>query len=167
YIAVKVQMDTTGHDTSGVRNWYRTAHELGDKYRIRVYPSFMFFSPDGQAVHKATGLAEVREFLVLARAATNPQEQYYTLLAQYGQGTLPYSLMPYLANMAKGLREDSLSSLIAGDYLHYLGKIPVKDLWTKDNIKFMKSFGKVIHYGDTIFQRYAHNRIKIDSIMGD
>jgi thiol-disulfide isomerase/thioredoxin len=166
FVAVKVQMDTTRHDVAGIMAWYTSAHEMDEQYRIRAYPTYLFFSPDGQAVHKAIGAADVRDFLALARAAMDPRQQYYTLLTQYERGTQQYGLMPYLINTAKRVYDDSLSSVIAVDYLNYLGGLADKDLWTKDNIEFIGTYGKVIHYGDKIFQRYLRAKVQIDSIIG-
>lgn len=167
FVAVKVQMDTTEHDSTSVRKWYSLGNDMGRKYRIRAFPTYLFFSSDGRAVHKVVGAANVRDFLTLTRAAMDPQQQYYTLEDRYLQGTLPHDLMPYLANTAEKIREDSLSMIIASDYIHYLGEVPDKDLWTKDNIEFIGKYGKVIHFPDIVFQRYIHDRIKINSVMGN
>jgi thiol-disulfide isomerase/thioredoxin len=166
FVALKVQMDTTQQDSTEVRDWYVMAHEIGEQYRIRNLPTYLFFTSDGHAVHKAIGRVNIPDFLTLAKGAMDPHEQYYTLLDQYRQGTLQYSFMPNFANAAKRLHEDSLSSAVAIDYLRYLGEQPEKDLWTKDNLRFIESYDKVIHYGDRIFQRYFHDRMRIDSIMG-
>ena len=166
FIAVKVQMDSTPHDNAAVKSWYPTGHELSEQYLIVAYPTYLFFSPDGQAVHKATGLAKIQSFLALAEVAMDPRRQYYTLLAEYRRDSLQYALMPGLANASREVQEDDLSDRIALDYIHYLEQLTDANLWTKDNIVFIGSYANVFHYGDKIFSRYFHERIKIDSIMG-
>jgi thiol-disulfide isomerase/thioredoxin len=165
FITVKVQMDTTGNDASGTCEWYATAHEIGKQYHVKAYPTFLFFSSDGWPLHKAIGAVDVTGFLTLARAAINPHQQYYTLLTQFQQGIRQYDRMAYLANSAK-LYDDSLSDMITIDYLHHLGELPSKELWTKENIDFIGTYVNVVHNGDNLFQRYLHDRPQIDSIIG-
>lgn len=165
FISVRLQMDTTDHDDSNRKDWYRIAHEMNEQYRIGVYPTYLFFSSDGMILHKAVGAVDAENFLALAKAAMDPYTQYYTLLKQYRQGIARFDRMAYLINTAK-LYDDSLSSGIAVNYLHYLGELTDKELWTKDKIKFLDAYVEYIHYEDKLFQRFLHEQVQIDSTMG-
>ena len=165
FISVRVQMDTTKEDNEEIGSWYGTAHSIGEQYHIRACPSYLFFSPNGQAVHKNLGGMSITDFLSMAKAALNPQQQYYTLLTHYRQGNLNYSLMPILAEAAARVGEDGLSTEVAGDYVHhYLETLPAAEAWTRDNIIFVNHHSKVVAYQDKVFCSYFQHRAIIDSI---
>src|SRR5262249_35909463 len=70
FINVHVQMDQTPGDGQEIRDWYDDAKELAKKYEIGAYPTYLFFSPDGRLVHKATGsMRNDTELVKLASAA--------------------------------------------------------------------------------------------------
>jgi thioredoxin-related protein len=168
FISVKVQMDKTDQDDPEVQQWYAVAHELEKEYRISAYPSFLFFSPDGQALTKMVGEMDIKEFMVAAKSAMDPSKQFYSLLARYQNGDKDYSQWPKLAGMAKGIGEDSLSNSIATDYMdHYLAKLSKIDRWTKDNLAFMSDYVNAISTGDKIFKLYFKERGMIGQVMSD
>jgi thioredoxin-related protein len=166
FLAIRIQMDSTKQDGDDVRRWYEIAHDFGIRYQIHSYPSYLFLSPDGDLVHKAVGSMDTPKFISLLEEAIDPKKQYYTLLYKYEKGLLSYQEMPYLANAAKNVRDDSLSHLIADDYMHhYLGKLPSTRLWTKENIQFVDAYKNIIAFNDLVFQRYLGDKNMIDSIM--
>jgi thioredoxin-related protein len=166
FISVKIQMDSTRHDTPEIQQWYLIAHAFERQYRISGYPSYLFFSPGGGAIHKSVGSLELKDFLTLVKTAVDPRQQYYTLLSRYQHGELDYEAMTTLANMAHGLGEDSLAASIAGYYLHHLEGLSDQQLWIKDNIDFINGYRQILHSGDMLFQRYLKYASAIDSIMG-
>jgi thioredoxin-related protein len=166
FISVKLQMDSNKKDDAATRDWYGTAHEFAAEYGIKAYPTYLFFSPNGSAVHKGIGVLRKEGFVTIAKASMDSRQQYYTLLNQYQKKYEEYALMPYLANNAAMLGEDSLASAIAHEYIHHLEEMPDQQLWTKENIEFIQQHGKIIHFEDKIFQRFLKDKIKIDSIMG-
>jgi thiol-disulfide isomerase/thioredoxin len=169
-ISVRMQMDTTGQDKDEIRQWYGIAHAVGEKYHIEVYPTYLFFSPDGQVLHKDIGGKSIKGFLSMVRAAMDPQQQYYTLLADYQKGNMNYTIMPILANATQRLGAYSLSRQVNRDYVHrYLETLPEEKLWTRDNILFVNKYWvlAVIDLNDKIFQLYYRDRVEIDSVMHD
>jgi thioredoxin-related protein len=168
FISVKTQMDTTNQDDEKIQHWYATADALSRQYHIEAYPTYLFFSPDGRAVHKGLGERDIQGFLAMAMAAMDENEQYYTLLAKYRHGEKNYALMPLLAQTAIDLLQDSLAIQVARDYVcHYLEMLPERKLWTKDNIQFVYDHWNAVSYGDRIFQLYHQHRKLIDSIMNE
>jgi len=166
FISVRIQMDTTQKDDADTRHWYSTADVLGQKYHIGEYPSYLFFSPDGRAVHKALGEMDSKDFLRMARAAMDENQQYYTLLTKYRNGEKNYTLMPVLVSMADNLGQDSILYQVARDYVcHYLTVLTEEKLWTRENIQFVYRYRDVVSYGDKMFQLYYQNRKMIDSAM--
>lgn len=52
---------------------------LADRYYVTAYPNLIFINPDGVMLHKGVGFVAANDFLTLAKAAKNPETQYYTL----------------------------------------------------------------------------------------
>jgi thiol-disulfide isomerase/thioredoxin len=167
FLSVKLQMDSTRHDNAEVTSWYATAHLIGVQYHINGYPSLLFFSPGGRIVHEDIGTKDMQDFIVLAKTARDPQQQYYTLLANFEKSDKKnYSIMPYLANIARKLGHSQEESEIVQTYVQgYLEQLPIEKLWTSENLPLIGSFSKVIHSGDRLFQMYYRDRKRIDSIM--
>jgi len=52
---------------------------LADRYYVSAYPNLVFINPEGVMLHKGVGFLAANDFLKLAKAAKNPETQYYTL----------------------------------------------------------------------------------------
>jgi thiol-disulfide isomerase/thioredoxin len=168
YISVKMQMDSTRQDNDEIRQWYAVARTFEGKYHIGAYPTFLFFSTDGQVLHKDIGGKNINDFLSMAMAALDPKQQYYTLLADYRSGKMTFALMPVLANAARRNGQDSLASQVSRYYMHhYLETLPEGEMWTRDNILFVYRYSSFVNITDNIFQQYYRNRMTIDSVMHD
>src|ERR1700761_5246017 len=55
FVSVKVQLDTSKRDDENVKQWYADAHMIKEQYKIHAFPTFLFFSPDGEIVHRGQG----------------------------------------------------------------------------------------------------------------
>ncbi len=97
FISVKVQMDTSGRDAQNIKAWYKDANEIKQKYSVTSFPTFLFFSPEGELVHKGIGYMHSSGFIPLADDARTPDRQYYTLIRNYKAGKKNYIQLPYLA----------------------------------------------------------------------
>ncbi|MEO8117131.1 MAG: thioredoxin family protein, partial [Bacteroidota bacterium] len=80
FVAVAVQLDTTDKDNDFVKSWYQDGHDIAKDYKIRAYPTYLYFSPDGKLVHRAVGSSTDDVFITKAENALDPAKQYYTLL---------------------------------------------------------------------------------------
>jgi thioredoxin-related protein len=56
------------------------------KYTIRAYPTFLFFSPNGNLVHRFVGGREPEMFIASAKDALQPDKQVYTLKSKFEKG---------------------------------------------------------------------------------
>jgi len=164
FIAVKVQMDKTANDNDQAKTWYPIARQFEQQYAITAYPAYLFFSPDGVAVHKAVGSLKKKEFCALAAEALHPGRQYYVLLDAYKNNRLPGPEMPALANRARSFDEENLAEAIAGDYIHhYLEKLSDKEFLAKENMEFMDLYPYTSK--DRFFKLcYTHPGI-VDSVL--
>jgi thioredoxin-related protein len=140
FICIKVQMDTTTQDDEHIKTWYPDANILMRKDDINTFPSFLFFGPDGNILHRSFGYMDSTNFIVLLKDALTPNKQYYTLLTRYESGEKDYSSMAYLVGLERELGNRNLADTISADYLqNYLYTLSDSKLLTKDNIIFMMS----------------------------
>jgi thioredoxin-related protein len=137
FISVKVQMDSTKGDNEFIRNWYKTAKEMGTAYRVAEYPTMLFFSPDGELVYKDFGYKMPAAFMLVAQDALNPSKQYYALLKAYKKGKKDYVNMPNLITMSKRLGDTTNYRSLLTDYYAYLQSLNKDKLYTKENIEFL------------------------------
>jgi hypothetical protein len=137
FISVKVQMDKTAYDNDTVKKWYSDASTIQTNYAVNAFPTFLFFSPDGQPLHRAVGYRSPTEFLSLASDALNPERQYYAILKNYKPGKLDKLELKGLARAFKNSGGD-LGTRLA---VEYLSSIQQSELSSDDNILLMCEFG--------------------------
>lgn len=118
FINVKVQFDSTKRDNDEVKSWYRDVKDFTSKFAIREYPTYLFFDPDGELVHKIIGGTVFGdEFLDKSKPALNPDFQYYRLKARYDNGKRDAQFLRTLLNAALAARETADFTVIANEYL--------------------------------------------------
>ncbi|MCU0404681.1 MAG: DUF255 domain-containing protein [Chitinophagaceae bacterium] len=86
FINLKVQLDTTSKDNDHVKQWYKDGSMLAKKYGISAYPTYLFFSPAGEAVHRAIGSSDAQTFINKGKDALDPDKQYYRLATEFENG---------------------------------------------------------------------------------
>src|SRR2546421_11430127 len=165
FISVKAQMDTSKQDNGQVKNWYASARDLRQQYKVTAFPTYLFFTPEGKIVHRGVGAVRDSDFLRLSANALNPAKQYYTLLENYRQGNKDYPGMAYLVTKSKSIGDNETANAIARDYLdNYLYKLSEDELPTKDNIEFIRSSAKTSK--EKWFDMFYRKGKKIDVMMG-
>jgi thioredoxin-related protein len=165
FVCVKVQMDTSKNDDEQIRAWYAEAHQIRVENCIRMFPSFLFFSPNGEIVHRGSGYKDVNGFIKLGEAAMDSSKQFYSLLRNYESGTKTYAMLPYLIQATEEYGNTRLSDSIKQDYLqNYLYNLSADQLYTRKNLVFIGSFLQTSREkGFDMF--YRHDQ-KIDEIIG-
>jgi hypothetical protein len=83
FICVKVQIDRTSRDNAAVKSWYTDAKLIEKEFSINSYPTYLFLSPDGKPLHRASGGFGEEDFLLLAKDALDTTKQSYTLANKY------------------------------------------------------------------------------------
>jgi thioredoxin-related protein len=139
FISVKLQMDSSKTDNAFIQSRYKTAKEIGSTYRVAAYPTFLFFSPNGEIVSKDFGYKMPATFMQAAQDALNPSRQYYVLLRGYKKGKKDFVNMPYLISMSKQMGDTVDYYPILTDYYAYLLSLDKNKLYTKENIEFIAS----------------------------
>jgi thioredoxin-related protein len=81
FINVALQMDRTEDDPQSVRNWYADGDTIAERYNVKIYPTYLFFTPSGQIIHRFSGSVNNKlEFIIKGTEAFDPQKQYYSLI---------------------------------------------------------------------------------------
>lgn len=165
FISVKVQMDKTPHDIEAVKRFYPLIDQINKEYRIVSFPSYLFFSSEGQIIHRAGGFMSPHEFVNMAQTSLDPKEQYYVLLSQYRTGNKDYVVMPYLINMAWQLNDRPLLNQLKSDYFKYLDSLEIDQLYSKDVLEFLGS--NVQTTRSKYFKIFYLNGNKVNKVVGD
>jgi thioredoxin-related protein len=166
FVSVQVQMDTTNDDSESIKKWYKDAHDLKDKYNVSAYPTYLFFSPQGEIVHRYLFAMPDSLFFKVAENALDTNKQYYTLLNKYLTGQKQYERILYLANISKSIGDDTTAQLIATDYLHnYLNILSEKEFFQKKNIDFVSTFSNLLTSRDRTFALIYKNLNKTDKLI--
>lgn len=158
FINVRVQMDKTAEDPVGVQNWYQDAANINKDCNIHGYPTFLFYSPEGKAIHQFTGLASSgNDFINKARAVIAPDKQYFTLLANLKDHLTdsPYLHNAIIACIQADDKENARK--IAKDYINCL-KVPV----TGSTIGLLSQL--IAFKTDAPFQFYLQNVTAINRL---
>jgi thioredoxin-related protein len=167
FISVKVQMDTAKNDDSAIQLLYPTARELEKKYNVIGLPTFLFFSPDGNLVHKEMGSLSVKEFLQLSKNATDPNTQLFTRFENAKSGTLSFNLMPRLIQQLIDLTEDSLAEIVKKIYVNnYLEKLSNENFYAKRTLEKYQEYLSIVSCKSKVFKVYFNESARVDELMG-
>jgi len=169
FLSIKVQMNQTHEDVQQVQSWYKDAADIAKRYHVLAYPTYIFLSPEGTVIYKATGYKTPGVFLEVANTALKPAiayrdpfEKYDSLVQLYRLGSKNYSLMPYIIEKARQANDIEMLKLVSKDYLNYLTRVPKHQLYTKENMQFIASIMK----SDSKFiSMFYPDGQKVDSIM--
>jgi thioredoxin-related protein len=138
FISVKVQIDSTKDDSEIIKEWYGVSYHFRTKYNINILPTYLFFSPDGNVVHKDVGETDQDGFLTIIHKALDSSSQYFTILTKYQHGNKVYATMPSLAAIAKSVGDQKMADSIALDYkTHYIDVSPDSMLLNKETLDFI------------------------------
>jgi thioredoxin-related protein len=159
FISIRVQMDRTARDSKLIKDWYSAADSLQRKYKIDEYPSYLFFSPDGQPVHKITGMSQKPdEFVVRVKEALDPQQQYYTQTRDWRDHMQDTGYLFKALNAAANVESDEYLA-IENVYIPQL-----KNPYTKENIVLFDRF--LLSSKERAFSLFLENIQGIDQLMG-
>ncbi len=159
FICVKMQLDTSEADNAEVKKMYALAHAMARNYKVNVYPTFLFFNPNGELVHRAVGSSEADQFIAKTQEALHPETQYYSLLAKYNKGKKDSGFLHRLTEASMSAYDMENANRIAGDYL-----ATQPNLYTTENLTLLKNITQ--KSSDPGFQLMLQNADKADSVLG-
>ncbi len=159
FLMVKVQFDTTKTDNEEVKSWFKDMEAINAQYKIRAYPTYLFFDPSGNAVHRAVGSSDAKTFLAKGTDAMQPEKQYYSLLHKYEAGEKTPGFLRTVATVAYDAYDMPNANKISKEYI-----ATQSDLFTKENLVFIEKFTS--KSSDNGFDLFLNNTEKIDAILG-
>ncbi len=144
--------------------------ELAKKYNVAVYPTLLFFTPDGSLVHRSAGYHTIEQFLELGALANDPNKRLSALDARYQKGDRDSDFL-YQYALAKYEVMDGSHGRIAEEYLS------TQSDWTTDNHMDMifgfvtdadsKLFDNIVDNKPAFYQRYGEKAVmqKVQAII--
>lgn len=165
FISIKVQIDQTKEDGEHIKKWYADSDSIKNRYKVKVLPTFLIFSPEGKLVHRATGVQDQASFINIIENSLAHENQYYTRLSKYQLGKMDFNEMYQFALIANSIEECEQAKVVASNYINnYLLKLKSEELFSKTNLEFISDF-----MGNTQskeFNLFFKNTIKVNAILG-
>jgi thioredoxin-related protein len=159
YICVGIQIDSTGDDPESIKTMYRDAHIIEASYNIRAYPTFLYFNPDGQLVHRTEGSTRnAAEFILNTKNAMNPDRQYYAMMEKFRSGSRDTIMLESLMNLAIQNENGFLADSVIRAWLPL-----IKNVYTTDRLQMIAQIA--IEPGTPEFDLFYHNGEKIDRLF--
>jgi thiol-disulfide isomerase/thioredoxin len=155
-ISVKMQFDSTDNDDEDVKLYRPVIKDFEKTYHLEGYPTYLFFSPDGQLVTKDIGMMNEHEFISLAKSAINPEEQYYTLKKKLLAGDT--SVINRLTPLAVKLNDREIYSRLHKKFVEELS-FP----FTKNNLQLI--YSTITSSSDTGFKLIVNHADRVDKIL--
>lgn len=167
FISVKLQMDNRKQDNDFNKRWDSVASFFERIYNVSSYPCFLFFSPNGDLVHKGIGYRDSSNFVLLARDALKSSNQLYAILNRYWKGKMNFEEMRKLSLLAQEADETNISKIVARDYMeNYLYRLDITNLYTKENLEYIAKFYDVVRTEDRGFELFYKHQSEVDEILG-
>jgi thioredoxin-related protein len=115
FVCVKLDMENEGK-------------EVNRKLLISKFPCLVYFDPNGNPMHRATGKKSVDEFIQLGKDALDSTKQFYSWDKKYKAGKLKASEVPVYFKMYSSTGLDNQIELS-----NYLSKVPDSLFTSYDN----------------------------------
>jgi thiol-disulfide isomerase/thioredoxin len=160
FINVKVQLDTTDRDSDEVKKWYKDGNYLMTTYKINAFPTYLFFSPDGELVHRELGSSDADAFIAKGKNALNPDKQYYRLVREFDKGNREPAFLKKISYAAREGYDRENMAIYTNAYL-----ATQQDLFTAENILFLADF--TTSSKDAGFNLMMANPEKFDAIKNE
>jgi len=161
FINVEVQMDRTHADSKETKKWYADVATIQKIVSIGVYPTYLFFSPEGIPIHRIIGTTkDGNQFISKAANALNPATQYYTLIQNYKKHHGDSLFLRNALNVALS-ESDKVNALAIGDA--YIDCI--RNPYAKENITLIKQIVKSTK--DKGFNFFLNNIKEVNEALGE
>jgi thioredoxin-related protein len=143
FIPYKLQADSTKNDVENIKMWYQDAKQIISRYKINSFPSFLFFSPEGDLIYKETGYKNEMDFVRLISEVLKTNVDYESLIGNFRKGTLNRTYYTRLIKLADENKDMKLGDSVAGEYtFKYLTSAPKSQLLTLENLIMISNHPK-------------------------
>ncbi len=158
FVCAKVQIDTATNDNEEAKSFYADASAINSKYHIKVFPTYLVFSPEGALVHRFIGSMGVTSFLRKAKESLSPSTQYYVMQKNFSKYLTDSSFLRRLTQAASDVGDDC--SLYFKAYV-----ATQSSMFTKANAELINKVTKKSK--DTGFVMVLNNEAAYDKVMGN
>ncbi|RYY33281.1 MAG: DUF255 domain-containing protein [Sphingobacteriaceae bacterium] len=158
FINVKAQLDTTANDSEEIKKWYQDAHNLMVNYKINAFPTYLYFNPNGELVHRALGSAPAPMFISWSKNALDPKTQYYTMKKEYAAGKRDTAFLHALSLASQSAYDEEFGAVVIKDYM-----ATQTNLYTAENIRLLSS--STTKTTDPGFKIFANEPEKADAFL--
>lgn len=166
FLSVRMQFDTTKKDNEDVKKWYSTAAFIRNEYKVNAFPTFLFFTPAGQIIHRDLGGKDVQQFIQIIKNALDSNTQYYTRIDKFKAGKLEFKDMPLLCDEVRNAGDINLAKDIALAYIEgYSNKISDVEFYQRENLIVHGRNLFAVRHSDKFFKSCLSHADKIDSII--
>ncbi|MES2826931.1 MAG: thioredoxin family protein [Bacteroidota bacterium] len=160
FINVAAQFDKTNKDNAYTKSWYKDIEQIHKTYKVDAYPTYLFFTPEGNLIHFIKGgTATGAEFIKKSEEALNPKTQYLQLKAQFDVKKLDTGYLSNLIAAAESARDISALPQFINLYLK-----SQSDLNTERNLRLIEKGTK--NSTDLGFLILSKNFEQFDKIIG-
>lgn len=160
FISVAVQMDKEPNDDLGTKNWYADADSISRAFNIDDYPTYLFFSPDGEPVHRFSGsIDNSKVFMTKVSDALDSTTQYYTSLEKWKSHRGDSAFLFQQLNIAMGQGDWNHARVIGEAYFSCL-----RELITDKNDQLIYDLGLIQTSADKWFKLFDRNTTKINEL---
>lgn len=170
FVSVRVQMDKTDKDDAAVKGLYPDVAEINRKFMIEGYPTFLFFGPDGEPVHKDMGALGVDLFLRTTKTALNagakyidPLVLYNDQIADFDKGIINQETLPSTILTARRLNDTSHLLNLLKTHVDYVSGLTPKERFTTKNLVFWTKLNP--GPATRIFGFFYHDAAIINKVM--
>lgn len=111
--------------------------EFAKTYGVRAYPTFLYFDPDGNLVHRAVGGRDADAFIDVAQAALDPDRQSETMRLRYEEGDRDPDFLYNYTLMLAGSNQSADEALET-----YLDTQEEADLMNEKNWQLIQKVGQ-------------------------
>lgn len=122
FISLKLDMEAEGNK------------KFASKYKVKAFPTFLYFSPEGEILHRIAGFKDANDFVETGKVALNSSLRLGALTKRYVQGERSPEFLRTYAYASKAAADLKYRD-IAEMYLN-----TQNDWSTKDNIQFIYDF---------------------------
>jgi len=170
YVSVRLQCDTGRNDNAVVKDWYGDVSRLVKEYHIAAYPTLMYFSPDGAAVHITSGMRQAADFVMLGLDALEPDKQYFTSVRKFREGKADSLMVRRLIGMANALGDTAVGGAVTRFYLDSMRlHAPKEKIFAKTYLQFLAEAlnRKYVGSRDSVFHLLYMNQDRVNQVMND
>jgi thioredoxin-related protein len=169
FVSVKVQADSTANDNEHVKAWYKDVMKLMSDAKLTAFPTFLFYSSEGELFFKSVGYRDPKSFIdILNFACDSRAYDFKKNIQEYEQGVKNFERMPMMVRLSRELLGNKvLTKKIAGDYKeNFLDKLSFQQFLTAEHINFIYDnfTADELNSKDMFFKACYENLV--DSIIG-